>query len=99
MNDPTNIDNILATGASVAGGGGLVGFLVRFLFNGVSKRLDNIDAHLREQRKEITEMRKEQNVRYESTLERIVKAETKAQAAHARIDALCYPLKPKQRKK
>lgn len=98
MTDPNFVDAALSTGASIAGGGGLVGIMVRILFNGVSKRLDTIDAHLKDQRKDVAALRTELTARHEAMLERTVKVESQVSAAHKRLDALVTPA-PRQRRR
>ncbi len=98
MSDPDFVDKALTAGGSIIGGGGFVGIMVRLLMGGVTKRLDSIDASLKDQRKELAESRKEQNSRHEAMLERVVKVEGKATSAHARLDALITPV-PKRKKK
>lgn len=99
MSDPSVVDGIINTGAGIASGGGLVAVMVRFVMGGVTKRLDTIDGHLKDLRKEQADQRKEANTRHEAMLERVVKVEGKAVSAHARLDALVTPVPRKRRAK
>lgn len=88
MSDPSDLlGGVLSHGLSVAGGGGIAGVVVRFLFADVAKRLDRIE-------KTIEEQGKQHDTRHESMIERLARVESKADAAHRRIDEL-----PKGRKR
>ena len=86
MNDPNIVETAVSTGLSIVGGGGLVGVMVRLLMGNIVKRLDAIDAILREDRKFGREL-----------FVRIVNNESSTKALHSRLDALVTP-PPKRRR-
>lgn len=80
MSDPS-ITDALTYGGSLLAGGGISSIVVRFLFADVAKRLDRIE-------KTLEDAGKQQDARHESMVERMVRVETKADAAHRRLDEL-----------
>lgn len=80
MSDPSDLlGGIVSHGLSVAGGGGIAGVVVRFLFADVAKRLDKIEKTLEEQGKQT-------DARHETVIGRLARVEAAADAAHRRLD-------------
>ena len=75
------MNDALMVGTSVAGGGSLTAFLVKFLFNGVTTRLDKIEESLEA-------MSKVNSDRHEGAIREGAKLESKVDAAHRRLDEL-----------
>ncbi len=75
------IHSALTHGGSLLAGGSVSAWVVRFLFSDVAKRLQKIEESL-----EASGVKAD--TRHETLIERVVKVESMAQAAHRRIDEL-----------
>lgn len=75
------LGSAVSHGLALVAGGGTSGIVMRLLFGGFLKRLDDIESTLRQ-------LVDKSDKRHEDMLERISRIESKADAAHTRIDSL-----------
>lgn len=75
------MSSAMSTGLAVISGGGVSGVMVRIIFGGFAKRLDEIEKTLKELGDKV-------DARHEKLIERLTTVEAQAQAAHRRLDEI-----------
>ena len=82
------VNTALTAGGSLITGGGITAWAVRLLFAGFGTRLDKIE-------KTLEELSRVGSERHESMIDRLARVESKADAAHRRLDD--YPATRRKR--